>query len=184
MENKKLIRIIVPVLILVILAGLYVYKNVLNKPADVVTVPETPVAGSEEVKLSGGSMPLSADYELDAWLAEGKPVLIEFGTESWPFCKEMAVRLQAMHEKYGDKIIIKNVDLGQVTTAAQDFPLNFVPAQFFYNAEGKPFVPSEDLGWPLQRYFLKGTSDHALTGHVGAIPDEAFEKIVLEMIGD
>lgn len=87
-----------------------------------------------------------------------------------------------MHEKYGDKIIIKNIDLNQVSHAGQDFPLNYVPAQFFYTADGKPFNPPDDLGWNLQKYFLKGTSEHALTGHVGAIPADVFEKIVLEMI--
>ena len=96
----------------------------------------------------------------------------------------MAVRLQAMHEKYGDRIIIKNVDVNQVPAAANDFPLNFVAAQFFYNGDGTPFVATSEVDWPLQRYFLKGTSEHALTGHVGAIPDEAFERIVLEMIRD
>ena len=94
------------------------------------------------------------------------------------------MRLQAMHEKYGDKIIIKNVDLHQVPEAAQDFPLTFVPAQFMYQADGKPFVPSKDTSVQLQRHFLRGTSEHALTGHVGAIPDEAFEQLILEMIND
>jgi thioredoxin 1 len=96
----------------------------------------------------------------------------------------MAVRLQAMHEKYGDQIIIKNIDLNQVPDAANDFPLSFVPAQFMYQADGTPFVPSETTPVQLQRHFLRGTSEHVLTGHVGAIQDEPFEQLILELIND
>lgn len=94
------------------------------------------------------------------------------------------MRLQAMHEKYGDKIIIKNVDVNQVPEVANDFPISFVPAQFFYHADGTPFIPSEETSVQLQRHFLRGTSEHVLTGHVGAIPDEPFEKLILELIND
>ena len=170
MDKKKILQILIPVLIIVVIAGLYIQKNFLGK--------------SNEIELSGTSMPLSGEYDLDGWLAEGKPVLIEFGTESCPFCAEMAVRLQAMHEKYGDQIIIKNVDLNQVPDAGYDFPLSFVPAQFMFDAEGKPFVPTEETAVKLQRHYLKGTTEHALTGHVGAIPDEPFEQLILEMIND
>lgn len=92
MENKKILKILIPVLIIVVLAGMYIFKNVLNKPADtIVQTPATPTeasannetpAESADVQLSGGSMPLSAEYDLEGWLAQGKPVLIEFGTES------------------------------------------------------------------------------------------------------
>ena len=68
MNKKKVLQILVPVLIIVIIAGLYIQKNYLAKPA--------------EVELSGTSMPLSGEYDLAGWLAQGKPVLIEFGTES------------------------------------------------------------------------------------------------------
>lgn len=94
------------------------------------------------------------------------------------------MRLQAMHEKYGDRITIKNIDLNQVPEAANDFPLSFVPAQFMFDASGKPFVPTEDTAVKLQRHFLRGTTDHVLTGHVGAIPDDPFEQLILEMIDD
>lgn len=70
MQNKKILRIILPVLILVILAGLYGYKNGLFG-----------TSRSSDVVLSGGSMPLSSEYDLAGWLSQGKPVLIEFGTE-------------------------------------------------------------------------------------------------------
>lgn len=67
MDKKKILQIFVPVLIIAVIAGLYIQKNFL---------------GQGEAELSGTSMPMSSEYDLDGWLAEGKPVLIEFGTES------------------------------------------------------------------------------------------------------
>ena len=71
MQNKKVLRIILPILILVVLAGMYGYKNGLFG-----------TSGRSDIALSGGSMPLSGEYDLEGWLSQGKPVLIEFGTES------------------------------------------------------------------------------------------------------
>lgn len=68
MSKKKILQILVPVLIIAVIAGLYIQKNFFQS--------------SNEVQLSGTSMPLSAEYDLEGWLSQGKPVMIEFGTES------------------------------------------------------------------------------------------------------
>ncbi|NMB03240.1 MAG: hypothetical protein GX978_01670 [Tissierellia bacterium] len=68
MNKKKVLQILVPALIIVVIAGLYIQKNFLSQ--------------SNDVELSGTSMPLSPEYDLDEWLSQGKPVFIEFGTDS------------------------------------------------------------------------------------------------------
>lgn len=201
MQNKKVMQIIVPALIIVLIAGMYFYKNFWSKPivensessvpveTNTAAVPvetNSPAADSNQeppAQAGGEAMPLSSEYALEDWLAEGKPLIIEFGTETCVYCQNMAYKLQAMQDKYGDQISIKNVDPTKVDVS-NDFPVNYVPAQFFFTADGKPFVPGEANTLPLQQFKLKGSDEHVLTGHVGEIEAGAFEQLVQELIGD
>lgn len=96
----------------------------------------------------------------------------------------MAVRLYQVKQKYGDKISIKNVNIGAVPEALDDFPISAVPSIFFFNADGTAYRPTQDVGIQLTPYFNRDTNEHVLSGYLGTIDTAIVEKIFDDMLGN
>lgn len=94
------------------------------------------------------------------------------------------MRLYQIKQKYGDKISIKNVNIGAVPEAMDDFPISAVPSLFFFNADGSAYKPTKDIGVQLTPYFNRDTQEHVLSGYLGTIEIAVLEKIFDEMLDD
>lgn len=173
MDKRKLIRIIVPIFIVIVIAGIWVFKN--SNPSSVDSVPPN---NSQDFVLETEAI------DLDALAAYGLPIIIDFGSDSCTPCKEMAPVLEAMNAEMQEKAIIKFVDVWKHSEAAVGFPIQVIPTQVLINADGTPYVPSEvmdDSGIEFSMYSYKETGEHAFTVHQGGLTEDQMRAILTDM---
>lgn len=137
---------------------------------------------AESVQQSQEDFALEAEsIDLNALLTYGLPIIIDFGSDSCIPCKEMAPVLKSANADYQGKAIIKFVDVWKYTDAANGFPVQVIPTQILFSADGTPYVPSEDLGIEFIFYSVKDTQEHVFTAHQGGLTDEQMRTILADM---
>ena len=69
--------------------------------------------------------------------------------------------------------------------AAENVPVQLIPTQFFFGADGSPFVPSEELQSkiPFIMYVDGEEEDasHIFTAHQGGLTEAEMREILSEM---
>jgi thioredoxin 1 len=165
-KNKRW-RIIIPILIALVIVGLYLLKNPIGTPAE-----------STEFDLDA-----TINFDLDKILSYGLPVIIDFGADSCVPCKLMAPILVELNNELRGKAIIKFVDVSKNNKAAAGMQLEVIPTQFFYYADGTPYVPTDGAAakYGFIMYQRRDTGEHVLTAHQGALDKEAMLEILKEM---
>lgn len=167
MIKKRIVQILVPVIIVAVIAGIWLMKNAnKNETAGNLQTPlEITSVNIEEIK------------------SKGLPIIIDFGSDSCIPCKEMYPVLVSMNEKMQGKAIIHFVDVWKNQNAAVDFPVQIIPTQVFITADGKPYVPSEELQNRIEfkRYSSKATNEHIFTTHEGGLTEDEMQSILLDM---
>lgn len=110
------------------------------------------------------------------------PVIADYGSEGCGPCRRMYPALKSANEKYRGKAVIKFADVWKYRDAAGDMPLQVIPTQFFFTADGKPFVPSDKLDkkFKFMRFHDKN-GKHTLTAHQGGLTESDFDEILKEM---
>ncbi|MDD4475220.1 MAG: thioredoxin family protein [Eubacteriales bacterium] len=167
MNKEKLVKIIIPVFIVLVIAGIWIFKN---------TNSETPpTVENKDFALEATSIDLEllTSYEL--------PIIIDFGADSCDPCKEMAPVLVRMNADMQGKAIIKFVDVWKNPGAANDFPIQVIPTQVFINADGTPYVPSDDIKIEFTMYSKKDTNEHVFTVHQGGLTEDQMRRILNDM---
>lgn len=175
MNKGILIKVAIPVLIVIVIVGIYIYKKAEEGKINSLAQAEE---NSEE------SIPLEiSSVDLVEMKSYGVPFVIDFGSDSCIPCKEMAPVLETLHEEFQGKAIVHFVDVWKNQTAATDFPVSVIPTQVFYNADGTPFVPSEELSAEIEfmMYSSNDTNEHLFTIHQGGVTEEQMRKIFAEM---
>ncbi|MDD4347262.1 MAG: thioredoxin family protein [Desulfitobacteriaceae bacterium] len=167
MDKKKLVKIIVPVCIVLIIAGIWIFKNT-NSDAP-------PITGNKDFTLEATNIDLEVltSYEL--------PIIIDFGADSCIPCKEMAPVLKTLNVEMQGAAIIKFVDVWKNEDAANDFPIQVIPTQIFINADGTPYVPSDDIKIEFTMYSTKDTNEHVFTVHQGGLTEDQMRRILTDM---
>lgn len=124
--------------------------------------------------------PLALTKELDLATIRsyGVPVVIDFGADSCIPCKQMAPVLVALHDELKGKAIVRFVDVWKYRELAEGIPLQVIPTQVFFDADGKPFTPPESLGIPVNMYSNKNTNEHVFTTHEGGLTKEQLLAII------
>ena len=186
--NKKSIfpKILILAVILIAIAAIWFVKN-----GDATKDATEPNAESTQAVESGKaetSEDQDADFALEAeaidlaaLFAYKLPIIIDFGSDSCIPCQEMAPVLKSANEDYRGKAIIKFVDVWKYTDAANNFPVQVIPTQVFFNADGTPYVPSDDIGIEFGFYSTKDTQKHVFTVHQGGLSAEQMNKILADM---
>ena len=111
------------------------------------------------------------------------PFVIDFGSDSCQPCKAFEPVLIQINEEMQGKAIVRYVDVWKYTSAADNFPVQVIPTQVFYTADGKPFVPSEELASEIDftLYSDETTEEHLFTVHEGGLTLEQMYTILAEM---
>lgn len=166
-EKYKRWRIIIPILIVLVIVGLYLLKNPIGSPAE-----------TSEFDLDA-----TINFDLDKILSYGLPVIIDFGADSCVPCKEMAPILVELNRELRGKAIIKFVDVWKNSKAATGLPLEVIPTQFFFNADGTPYIPTDEASakYGFIMYQMRDTGEHAFTAHQGGLDKETMLEILKEM---
>jgi thioredoxin 1 len=182
MNKKKLAKIITPICIVLVIAGIWVIKNYdFNSEAQ--TTPSGTKGLTDLVTPNNEEdfVLETTAIDLENLTSYSIPIIIDFGADSCIPCKEMAPVLKTMNAEMQGKAIIKFVDVWKNGDAARDFPVQVIPTQVFINPDGTPYVPSEDLGIEFAIYSYKETEEHAFTAHQGALTEDQMRLILADM---
>jgi thioredoxin 1 len=180
-DRKRIIQILVPVFILLIIAGIWIFKN-LNDGADTYSPPENKGSGNLVSPKNDEDFILEAKaIDLDVLASYELPIIIDFGADSCAACKEMAPVLKALNAEMQGNAIIKFVDVWKNGDAIGDFPIQLIPTQVFINADGTPYVPSDEVNIEFTMYSYNETGEHAYTVHQGGLTEEQMLLILEDM---
>lgn len=178
-KNKSLwVKILIVVLSLAVVAVIFIYRKAEEESLHNQNTVQTDSENTDE----NLSLEISS-VDLDEIKSYGLPFVIDFGSDSCIPCKEMAPVLDTLHEEFKGKAIVHFVDVWKNTTAASNFPVSVIPTQVFFNADGVPFVPSNELAQEMEftMYSSKDTNEHVFTVHQGGVTEEQMRKIFTEM---
>ncbi len=172
MEKKKTlwVKILIPVLIIAVIGGIWVVKTTSKQPTENIS--------NELFKLSE-----TTEIDFKALSEYGLPVIADYGADSCIPCKQMAPVLKKLNEELQGKAFIKFVDVWQNANAAANVPVQVIPTQVIFNADGTPFVPSDELSSQIQfdMYTHRETGEHIFTVHQGGLTEEQMSAILAEM---
>lgn len=210
MKKEKVVKVLVPVLIIAVVAGMWFMKN---KPVEKNEVAKTEMTGSNEEKADkaeekadagsekkeddkkmeekkDGSPDFSFEFSealnFDEMKKHGLPIIADYGSAKCGPCVAMHPALEAVHKEYEGKAFIKYADVWESQDATSNVPVRVTPTQVLFTAEGKPYVPSEAI---LQKYGQtsftmyqdKKTNSHVLTVHEGMLSEDELKELLKEM---
>ncbi len=169
-KKKLLLRIVVPVFIAIALTVIWVVKtHPIPTPID------------EQTGNIADFVLEATSIDLDALKEYNLPIIIDFGADSCIPCKEMAPVLKTLNAEMQGKAIIKFVDVWKNGEAANDFPIQVIPTQVLINADGTPYVPSDDIGIKFDMYSFQDTGEHTFTVHQGGLTADQMRAILADM---
>ena len=170
MQKKTWLKILVPILIVAVICAMWFVKN---PPKEAVSlVPEDNVFCLTETG--------PIDYETLS--AYGLPILVDYGSDACIPCIQMAPVLEKLNAEMQGKAFIKFVDVRQYYEATSNMPVQLIPSQFFFNADGTAYVPSEDVQKQIGGFKLYSEGEkHTLTIHEGGLTEEQMRLILVEM---
>lgn len=123
----------------------------------------------------------ATSLDMDVLANYDMPIFIDFGADSCIPCRLMAPILVHYNEELQGKAIIKFVDVWKNPEVAQNFPVQVIPTQIIYNADGSPYVPSEDLMEHFMMYYDEDTEEHIFTVHEGGLIEAEMDMIFKDM---
>lgn len=187
--KKKKLQIVVPVMIWVVVAGMLFFKNY-----DVTSAQSGSSSNFSPVQSDLPNLPKrlqEVDFSLavteaidfESLSKYGIPAIIDYGANSCATCKKMAPVLETLNREMYGKAFIKFADVRQYADVAQNVPIMVIPTQVLVNADGTPFVPSNDLSAQIQFTMKrdKGTGEHIFTLHQGGLTENQMRLILTEM---
>lgn len=82
-------------------------------------------------------IPSASSAAIHQALASGKPVVVDLGSRSCIPCKKMAPILEGLAKEYRGKASVLFVDVHEDQATAQEFRIQMIPTQIFFNSKGK-----------------------------------------------
>lgn len=177
--KKRLFQLSILALIVVVAIALYLLKNPIGTPAETTIDPALGDYASAEFNLDA-----TTNFDLNKTLSYGLPVIVDFGADSCVPCKEMAPILVELNKDLRGQAIVKFVDVWKNNKAAAGLPLEVIPTQFFFNADGTPYVPADEEAAVKNgfiMYEMKDSGKHVYTVHQGGLDKETILAVLKEM---
>lgn len=183
MNKQKILKIVVPLLIIAVIAGIWVVKN---KSATEPLAPPAAIGNEADMVQPNNDTDFvleATSVDLDTLTSYGLPLIIDFGSDSCIPCKEMAPVLQTANAEMQGKAIVKFVDVWKNPDAAKDFPVQVIPTQVLITADGMPYAPSDEVSAQIQftQYNYKDNGELAFTVHQGGLTEEQMKAILKDM---
>lgn len=171
---SKGIKILIILIVIALIAGVFLLKKGTessNKAEEILLTEE------ERIPLE------YTTFDMDAFLEPGLPLMLDMGSASCGPCLQMKPDLEAFYEESYGKVSVRYADIWADPALSGGLPAYAVPVQYFFNSDGSPYVPSEEIlssiGFSL--YSLKDSGEHVLTGHYGILSKEQMYAIFRDM---
>lgn len=183
MKNKLWVKILVPTLIVVAIGAIWIVKNTEDKANNSPTTSQNNEELPERLKNADFNLRVTEAIDFEAMSAYGIPLIVDYGADTCIPCKEMAPVLEKANEEFQGKAFIKFINVWDYPDAAKNVPVQVIPTQVLFNADGTPFVPSDELAKQIQfdMYSLNEAGEHAFTVHQGGLTEEQMWAILKEM---
>ncbi len=151
-----------------------------------VTEPDIAVfeSESEQQDIADDRIPLEFTvFDYDFIFSQGLPVLLDFGSASCGPCQMMKPDLTAFYEETYGKVLVQYADVWKDASLTGGLPVSAVPTQYFFNADGTPYNPSDEIREKIffTQYAYRDTGELALTCHIGIIGKEDLYAIFRDM---
>lgn len=178
MKQKQWLKILVPVLVLAVIAGIWAVKNS-GAQSEQATQSSASSAASGESQ--NPDFVLNSDtIDMTQLTSYGVPIIIDFGADWCGPCQQFEPILEAVHDKVGEKAIIKYVDVDASSDIAANYPVKVIPTQVFFNADGTPYVPSASIQTEFITY-ADSSGKHVFTAHEGGLSEDELDAILADM---
>lgn len=185
MKDKKLIvKILVPVVIVAVIVGMWLIKKTLEEKQTADNQSQAAQEDiAEEIQGADFTLKVSAQIDFEALAEYGLPVIADYGSDDCIPCKQMAPILESMNEEFSGRAFIKFADVWEYQDSAGNVPIQLIPTQVLFQADGTPFVPSDELQQEMEfiMYSDRESGEHVFTVHQGGLTEEQFRKILSEM---
>lgn len=175
MDKKKLLKIIIPVIIVVAIAGIWLLKNH-EKELDL-NFDDAMVTPSDEQHFVLNDKVL----DIEVLSEYGLPIVIDFGSDSCLPCVSFYPTLKTVHANMYGRAIIKYIDVNKYPETVEGYLVRVIPTQIFINADGTPYVPSKKIDLKFTRYDYNDSGEHAFTVHEGVLTQKQFLAILEDM---
>ena len=183
-SKKKWIQISVVIAIVVVVVGIFFFKTMQYKKNGSQAETSTMDIEANDSANDTAETPLKiTKTDLEEIKAYGMPTVIDFGSDSCIPCKKMAPILETLNAEWQGKAIVQFMDVWKYSDGVSDFPVSVIPTQVFFNADGTPFVPSDELASQIEftMYSDKEGGAHVFTIHQGGVTEEQMRAIFKEM---
>ncbi len=179
MNNKKLLKIMVPVLMICGVIGIWAMQTIGSEEHTVANS-----TNSQENAEQAEQIPLHvSSVDITQLTEHGLPIIIDFGATECIPCKEMAPVLETLNTEMQGEAVIQFVDVWENSDAATNFPVQLIPTQLLVNSDGTPYVPSEEITEQINfvMYADMETEEHIFTVHQGGLTEEQMRIILTDM---
>lgn len=177
-KKVQLSKIVVPLLIVLIVVGIWVVKNT-QRGSGIIS--DQGDGENEALLHEDYALNISQDFDFEELKEHELPIVLDFGSETCPPCRQMAPILEKVHKDVLGKAIIKYIDVDKFKQIASDYPVKVIPTQFFFDKDGKPYMPADLESSSMLIYTVKDTKEHVLTAHEGGLTEEQLLGILKEM---
>lgn len=183
MKTKLWVKILIPVLIVAAIGGMWIIKTVASKDNEPPAALQNSDELAENLKDADFSLRMTEAVDFEALSAYGLPIIVDYGADSCIPCKQMAPVLEKANEEFQGKAFVKFINVWDYPDAANNVPVQVIPTQVLFNADGTPFIPSDQLAKeiPFDMYSHRDTGEHIFTVHQGGLTEEQMWKILKEM---
>ena len=177
------IKIFIPILIVAVIIGIWAIKSTTNTEKQPNESAMLQKELPNNLKDTDFVLDETGQIDFEALSEYGLPVIVDYGSDSCIPCKEMAPALKILNSDMYGKAFVKFVDVWKYEDAASNVPIQVIPTQVIFNADGMPFVPSDELAAQIQfdMYSHKDTDEHIFTVHQGGLTEEQMRMILKEM---
>lgn len=182
-KNNKF-KIVIPIIVVALILVVWIIKNSNeNKISNSNQKQSDPAVTEDPAEQNSSEFALHVTNNLDMEQLKscGLPIIIDFGADSCDACKEMAPVLEELNESLRGKAIIKFVDVWKYQEVGKDFPIQVIPTQFFFDKDGNPYSPSDDVGINFTKYSRNDNNEHVYTVHEGGLTKDQFLAILEEL---
>ena len=124
--------------------------------------------GIDMTKAADATPILVTDFDLDELLSVGLPVVLNFGDGSDGALSTLDA-LAIIHRDLGEYVLIRSVDLEAKPDAREGYPVQVMPTQFFYAADGTPIPLNVNAGVIMSGLYLEGSMEPVFTIHEGPL---------------
>lgn len=182
MNNKS--KGIIVVIVVFLIVSVWIVKNQSEKGLLDASQAESSIPDSElteEQDTSEFALNVTTELDMEQLKSYGLPIIIDFGADTCIPCKEMAPVLRELNESLRGKAIIKFVDVWKYQEIGENFPIQVIPTQFFFDKDGNPYSPSDGVGIKFTMYNRNDNNEHVYTVHEGGLTKDQMLTILGEL---